>query len=176
MQSTARKQKGFNLIELMVVLAVASILLSVGVPSFRSVIMDNRLADEANRFVTSVNAARSYAVRYQRNATICATADFSAAVPTCDATTDWSNGWIVWVDKNRDSITDANEVISVHEPLSETSTFSSTVASSFTYDARGFSLSGGDDLTLCDNRTAETGRLIRLNNVGRTNVSRQVCS
>lgn len=176
MKATFKKQKGFNLIELMVVLAVASIVLSVGVPSFRGVIMDNRLADQANRFVTSVNAARSYAVRYQRNATVCATADYSAAVPTCDVTTDWSGGWIVWVDKNRDSITDANEVISVHEPLSETSTFSSVAASGFTYDARGFSVNGGDDLTLCDSRTAETGRLIRINNVGRTNVARQVCS
>ena len=173
---TEQKQKGFNIIELMVVLAVASILLSVGVPSFRSVIMDNRLSNQSNSFVTAINSARSYAVRYQRNATICATADYSAAVPTCDATTDWSNGWFVWVDKNRDSITDANEVISVHEPLADTSTFASTAASSFSYDARGFSLNGGDDLTLCDNRTAETGRLIRVNNVGRTSVSRQTCS
>lgn len=176
MKATANKQTGFNIIELMVVLAVASILLSVGVPSFRGVVMDNRMSNQSNSFVTSINSARSYAVRYQRNATICATADYSAAVPTCDATTDWSNGWFVWVDKNRDSITDANEVISVHEPLADTSTFTSTAASSFTYDARGFSVNAGDDLTLCDNRAGETGRVIRVNNVGRTSVVRQACS
>ena len=176
MKSIQSKQKAFTLLELMVVLAVASILLSVGVPSFRDVIMDNRLADQANSFVTSVNAARSYAVRYQRNASICVTADYDAAVPTCDAGTDWSSGWIVWVDKDRDSVADANEIISVHEPLTDTSTFTSTTASNFTYDARGFSVNGGDNLTLCDNRTGEMGRQIRINNVGRTNVSRQGCS
>jgi len=170
------RQKGFNILELMVVLAAASILLTVGVPSFRGVIMDNRLSNQSNSFVTSINSARSYAIRYQRNATICATANYSAAVPACDVTTDWSDGWFIWVDKNRDSITDANEIISVHEPLPDTSTFSSTVASGFTYDARGFSVNGGDNLTLCDNRTGETGRSIRINNVGRTNVSRQTCS
>lgn len=175
MRKTIKKQKGFNLIELMVVLGIASIVLSVGVPTFRGVIMDNRMADQANQFVTSINAARSYAVRYQRNATICATANYSAAVPTCTATTDWSNGWFVWVDKNRDTITDANEVISVHEPLSDASTLSSTTASSFTYDARGFSVNPGDNLMLCDSRPAETGRSIRINNVGRTSVKRQSC-
>ena len=133
MQEMHTKQKGFNIIELMVVLAAAAILLSVGVPSFRGVIMDNRMSNQSNGFVTAINSARSYAVRYQRNATICATADHSAAVPTCDATTDWSNGWFIWVDKNRDTITDANEIISVHEPLPDTSTFSSTAASAFTY-------------------------------------------
>lgn len=162
--------------ELMVTLAVASILLSVGVPTFRGVIMDNRLVTRANEFVSSVSAARSYAIRYQRSATICATANFDAAVPTCDATTDWSNGWIVWVDKDRDTITDADEIISVHEPLPDSSTFSSTGASQFTYDARGFSTVAGDELTLCDDRTSETGRLIRINNVGRTSVSRTGCT
>ncbi len=54
--------RGFTLLELMVTLAVAAILLSVGVPTFRSVIMDNSLACQVNQFVTSVNMARSAAV------------------------------------------------------------------------------------------------------------------
>lgn len=171
----AMKKNGFSLLELMVTLAVASIVLSVGVPSFRAVIMDNRLASQANQFVTSVNMARSAAVRYQRNATVCASANYDAAVPTCAATTDWSNGWIVWVDKDRDAATDANEIISVYGPLHTSSTFTSTGLGAFTYNARGFGVAGGDDLTMCDDRTGETGRMIRVNNVGRTNVSRQGC-
>lgn len=168
--------RGFTLIELIVTLAIAAIVLSVGVPSFRGVIMDNRLVTQSNQFVTSVKLARSAAVRYQRSATVCASANFDAAVPTCAASNDWSIGWIVWVDKDRDAATDANEIISVFGPINGASTLSSATASSFTYDSRGFALTGGGDLTLCDNRTAETGRLIRVNAVGRTNVSRQGCS
>jgi type IV fimbrial biogenesis protein FimT len=171
-----KRERGFSLIELMVTLAVATIVLSVGVPSFRSVIMDNRLATQANEFVTSINLARSAAVRFQRNAIVCASADFDAAVPSCTASADWSNGWIVWVDKNRNAATDANEILSVFAPLNDASTFSSLGTLGFTYNARGFSLAGGDDLVMCDSRTAETGRLIRVNAVGRTNISRQGCS
>ena len=171
-----KRQGGFTLLELMITLAVAALLLSVGVPSFRGVVMDNRLVTDANLLVTSVKMARSAAVRHQRTATVCASANFDAAVPTCSASTDWSAGWIVWVDKDRDAATDANEIISVFGPINSTSTLSSTSASAFSYDARGFALTGAGDLTLCDNRSGETGRLIRVNATGRTNVSRQGCS
>ncbi|MBT8090455.1 MAG: GspH/FimT family pseudopilin [Gammaproteobacteria bacterium] len=170
------RERGFTLIELIVTLAVAAIILSVGVPSFRGVIMDNRLVSQANQFVTSVKMARSAAVRYQRPATVCSTANFDAAVPTCSANNDWSDGWFVWVDKNRDTLTDANEVIAVFGPINDASTLSSGTVSSFTYDARGFATTSGGDLTLCDNRTAEMGRLIKVNSVGRTNVKRAGCS
>lgn len=169
-------ESGFTLIELIVTLAVAAIVLSVGVPSFRGVIMDNRLVSQSNQFVTSVKMARSAAVRFQRPATVCSSANFDAAVPTCSADNDWSDGWIVWVDKDRDAVTDANEIISVFGPIHDASTLSSGTASSFTFDARGFAMTGGGDLTLCDNRTSETGRIIKVNSVGRTNVARQGCS
>ncbi len=171
-----RQKKGFTLIELMVTVAAAAVLLSIGLPSFRTVIMDNRLVTQSNQFITSVNLARSSAVRFQRNATVCPSANFNANVPRCTATNDWSAGWIVWVDKDRDSVTDATEVISIFGPSNGDMTFSSVGSAGLTYDARGFSLAGGDDLTLCDSRTAETGRLIRINAVGRTNIARQGCS
>ncbi len=170
-----KRERGFTLIELMTTLGVAAIVLSVGVPSFRTIVMDNRLVTHANQFVGAVNLARSSAVRFQRNATACPSANFDAAVPTCSATTDWSNGWIVWVDKNRDAATSANEVVSVFGPLPEASSFSSVGTAGFTYDSRGFALAGGDDLTMCDDRTGETGRFIRVNAVGRTNISRLGC-
>lgn len=169
------RQGGFTLLELITTMAIAAIVLSVGVPSFRGVIMDNRLVSQANQIVTSIKIARSAAVRFQRNATVCASSNFDATTPSCSASNDWSNGWIVWVDKDRDATTDANEVISVFGPIHSASTLNSGAAS-FTYDARGFATTGGGDLTLCDSRTSETGRLIRVNAVGRTNVSRQGCS
>lgn len=170
------RQRGFTLIELMFTLAVGVILIAVGVPSFRGVIMDNRMSTEANQFVTSVNLARSAAVRYQRNASVCTSANFDAAVPTCTASADWSNGWIVFVDKDRDGATDANEIVSVSPPLNNASSFSSTAANGvFAYDPRGFGLVPGANLTMCDTRSGEMGRFIRVNATGRTNVARQVC-
>ena len=77
------KQNGFTLFELLVALAIAAILVTVGIPSLRDMIMDNRIIAQANHFVATMNAARSSAVRYQRTAIVCATSDFDAAVPTC---------------------------------------------------------------------------------------------
>ena len=86
------RQGGFTLLELMVTIAIAAIVLSVGVPSFRGVIMDNRLVSQANQIVTSIKIARSAAVRFQRNATVCASSNFDATTPSCSASNDWSNG------------------------------------------------------------------------------------
>ncbi len=160
----------------MVTVTIAGVLLSVGVPSFRNIILDNRLVNHANQFVTSVNLARSAAVRYQRNATICTSANYDASLPTCSSGNDWSRGWIVWVDKDRDSATDVNEILAVHEPLSGSASLTSGTVSRFTYDARGFAVTSADNLTLCDDRSSETGRVVKVNSVGRTNVSRQTCS
>ena len=173
---TMKRTLGFTLLELMVILAVASILLSVGVPSFRGVVMDNRMVGSANQFVTAVNMARNSAVRFQRNATVCSSTDWDQALPTCNGTADWSTGWIVWVDKDRDGATDANEIIAVHEPLHDSITFTATANDSFSYDSRGFGLTAADTVSLCDSRSGENGRVIRVNNVGRTNVDGLGCS
>lgn len=171
-----KRQKGFTLLELMVTLAIVSILLSVGVPGFRSVIMDSRLVRDTNQFVGSINLARSSAVRFQRSATVCTSANFNAVLPSCSGSSDWSQGWIVWVDKDRDGAIDANEILSVQEPIDSMTTFSATNVALFSYDARGFGSSPADELMMCDNRSGETGRRIRVNAAGRTHVKQQGCS
>ena len=172
---TQNTQNGFTLIELIVTMAIAAIVLSVGVPTFRGAIANNSMVSDANRFVASVNVARSSAVKYQRNATICASANWNATTPSCTSTTDWSNGWIVFVDKDRDGAVDADEVVVVNEPLHDRASFDAGSQSSFTYDARGF-VDNGDNIDLCDNRTGEVGREIRINGAGRVRVVTQTCS
>src|SRR3569832_1309807 len=56
-------QRGFSAPELMVVLAVASILLAVAVPSLHGFIQSQRLMAAANEFQAAVSLARSEAIR-----------------------------------------------------------------------------------------------------------------
>ena len=90
--------KGFTLIELLVTLLVAGLVLGVGLPSLREFIATNQMAASVNNFVSSVHMARSEAIKRRANATLCASANWNAATPTCDAGGKIADGWIVFID------------------------------------------------------------------------------
>lgn len=91
-------QKGFTLIELMITLLVAAIVLGIGVPNFQQFLATNRMATATNDVVTALHAARSQAVKRRANVTICPSANWDAANPTCAPFGQLSNGHIVFVD------------------------------------------------------------------------------
>lgn len=74
---------GFTLIELMVTIAVAAILLAVAVPSFRHLIISNRLTTAANEVVTALTVARSESIK--RNANVGFNIDASVTIPPAGA-------------------------------------------------------------------------------------------
>ncbi len=94
----ARRQhhQGFTLLELMVTIAVLSILLAIGVPSFTTLVRDNRVVGAANELLFHLQLARSEAVRGRGPVSLCAVNP--GAPDTCDTdpTTDgWSDAWLV---------------------------------------------------------------------------------
>jgi type IV fimbrial biogenesis protein FimT len=78
-----RFSRGFTLIELMVVVAIAAVLLAIGVPSFKSFIAGQRVKAAASDFATAAVFARSEAIK--RN----------AEVGVVAATTGWKDGWSI---------------------------------------------------------------------------------
>jgi type IV fimbrial biogenesis protein FimT len=85
------KQTGFTIIELMITIAVAAVVLGIGVPSFLSVIQSNRTATEVNKIVTAFNLARAEAVGRGLAVTV---------LPLTAG--DWNDGWQVGIDMNED--------------------------------------------------------------------------
>lgn len=93
-----RQAKGFTLIELMITLLVAALVLGIGVPNFQEFVANNRMATATNDVISALHLARSEAVKLRRNVSICPSADWDAANPTCNAGGLLGNGYIVFSD------------------------------------------------------------------------------
>ena len=65
-----RKRNGFTLVELLITIAVAAILLTIGVPSFQYAMQSSRIATQTNELVTGLQTARGEAVRRNREVTL----------------------------------------------------------------------------------------------------------
>lgn len=89
-----RWEQGFSVIELMIGVAVLAILVALAAPSLTSVINNNRLAAQANEFVTALQLARSEAVRLNSAVSVC----HSSNGTSCSAAGDTWSGWITIVD------------------------------------------------------------------------------
>ncbi len=90
-----RLQVGFTLIELMVALAVASILLGVGIPSFSAAVQNSRISANYSSFAQAIYIARSEAVKSSDVVTVCPRAE--GDVDACG--TDWTKGILVFSDQ-----------------------------------------------------------------------------
>lgn len=87
-----RSALGFTLFELMMTVAVAGVVLTLGVPSFVDMVRNNRAATNVNELLTAFSIARSEAIRRGLNVTVCRSSDGV----TCGD--DWADGWIVFRD------------------------------------------------------------------------------
>ena len=66
-----RSDSGFTLVELMITLAVAVILVTVAIPSFRDTLARNELITTTNAWVGAINAARAEAVKRNQSVALC---------------------------------------------------------------------------------------------------------
>lgn len=155
---TACRQAGFTLIELMITLIIAAILVTVAIPSFNTTIQNNRVTTQINDFVSTLNLARTEAIKRGARVTVCKSADAS----NCNtSSTGWEQGWIVFVDSDADETRDSGETILLtSEGMPAGSTLQgasgSAVNNYVSYRASGkttFPISGGEvALILCDAR------------------------
>lgn len=174
---------GFTLIELVMTIAIAAVLLSVAVPSFQSVIRTNRAASLTNELSTALQLARSEAVSRGKTVTVCKSNHMADVSPTCNAAASWQDGWIVFVDDDRNGSRDASggtteTMLRVGQPSSDTAviTGDANFANYVSYlsDGRsdGINSQDGGSLIIC---VAEQQRTIEIAPTGRLRIIPGTC-
>jgi type IV fimbrial biogenesis protein FimT len=138
---------GFTLIELMITVAIVSILAGIAVPSFREMLRQNRATSLANELATSLNLARSEAIKRGTVVSVCKSGNVTNASPTCSTTANWQDGWLIFVDKGTagtfDAVSDTRLKIGQPSSNSAVITGDTTFADYIAYHPSGMSKGSG---------------------------------
>jgi type IV fimbrial biogenesis protein FimT len=161
-------QTGLTLIELLVTIAILAILLSIAVPSFIMIVQDSRLVGQTNELVTSLNYARSEAIKRGVRVSVCSRFDNT----TCSGATvfNWDAGWLVFINPNNNAAATLGSVLQVRQPLENGNTLRTAALPRVTYQSSGYSGNAGT-FRLCDSRGTASGRAIVVSLQGRVSTS-----
>ena len=156
-----RCQAGFTLVELLVVVAVAAILLAIGVPAMQSLISSNQLTSLADDFASALNMARSEAGKRGTRVKVASTS----------GSVDWgTNGWTMNV-INPDGSLGALLRQGAPVPAAYTLYSTSNFSPSLSFDSTGRLYGGGTgEFVICRTSGGEA-RMITLAASGRVRVA-----
>ena len=104
-QARLRRIAGVSLIELLVVVAVAAILMGIGMSSYQGITISYRMSGEINGLLGDMQYARSEAIKQGQNVVICVS---TSGTDCSGGNTNWNLGWIVFVDVNNTQTTGGN--------------------------------------------------------------------
>jgi type IV fimbrial biogenesis protein FimT len=109
--------RGLTLIELMITLVILGVTVTMATPAMQQLIQSSRLRAETTRLLDAINLARSEAVLRNVAVSLCPSSMAYSGIPACSG--DFSKGWIVFTNRNRDRVidTDSDSVIRAFEPI-----------------------------------------------------------
>lgn len=159
-------------------MAIGSIIIVVGVPSFKGTLDNQRMTSATNELVMSLNLAKSEAIKRVAYVSVCKS---SNGVSCTAAGTSWNDGWIVFANAavaNLGSIDAGDEVIRISPALRDglMVTPIGTVDAFLSFRPSGTmgtsTVNMTGTLTICDARGADYARGILLEPSGYWHVSR----
>ncbi|MGI9204299.1 MAG: GspH/FimT family pseudopilin [Woeseiaceae bacterium] len=159
--------RGYSLLELLMTLGLLTIVLTLGVPSFGNILSNQRLMSQTNALFHDVHLARKESVVRRRVVSLCPTVDGDI----CDTSFDWSAGWMMFVNLDRDwpAVRDRNEPV-----LKQ---YQATASVRIMSNRRSFSLRSTElratngTVVFCDRKGRGTARALIISYTGRPRVA-----
>jgi type IV fimbrial biogenesis protein FimT len=165
-------EHGFSLYEVLVTLAVISIISAVAFPAYQQLISSQRIASAVNSLVTALHTARSEAIKRRERAVLCPSLDGQICRSNSTGDTAWEDGYLVFIDRNANNELDADDVVVWLSGAQEGLQIrSSANREHVTYQPNG--MASGSNLTFafCDKRGEGTPRAVIVSNSGRPRTS-----
>jgi type IV fimbrial biogenesis protein FimT len=169
------RQGAWTLVEVLIILAVVSILITAAVPPMQDFITHNRMSTAVNTFISSLYLARSEAVKRAQNVKVCPTTDYVK----CTGGSDWDPGWMVFLDVNdNDSVDLISDVVLQQNPAlpSRFRIIGSGGRSDAVFHSTGHAAGSNNTFKFCDTREVANTRKVYLSNEGRIRLEHMTTS
>lgn len=178
-----RSNRGFTLIELLLTVVILAIVIGLAIPSFQTMIMNNRIISQINEVTSLISYARSEASKLPDAViTVCPSTDGSS----CANSAAWENGWIVMRDADGDRVLDSadgDEVLRIFQGLAGGNTLrvsglSSTGGTHIQFAGNGYPVpatlgaSPVGTISVCDSRGTGEAKAIVVSVSGQTRLAR----
>jgi type IV fimbrial biogenesis protein FimT len=172
MENQLQNQPGMTLIELLIGLAVLSILVSLSVSGFSTLLDAARMNSHVNNLVHSFHTARHISRAKGTEIAVCKSPDGQQ----CTTAGNWHDGWLIFANLDQDNppqVDPGETLLEVHESVD---------ALNITSNRRSFSLrpfgkrSTNGTLIYCDRRGSKAAKSVIVSYTGKPRVSHKDAS
>ncbi len=154
---------GFTLLELIFTLLIASILVSLAVPSMKAILQTDHLASYRDALYVDLVMARNTALHRNQSVIACASSNGSS----CN-NAQLTDGWIIAVDLDNSGDIDANdELLKVQQQLKAYAVIGNSAGNPIIFDSRGYSPNTNGTVSICDDRGDDFARILTISPSGR---------
>jgi type IV fimbrial biogenesis protein FimT len=161
------RDHGYSLLELLMTIAIAAIVLTLGLPSFGALKARNAQRVELNALFHAVHLARKGSIMRKQVVSLCPTVDGSS----CNPGRDWSGGFLMFVNSDRDEPPELDDgEIVLHRHLASPSVEITANRRGFTLRATFLRATNGT-LVVCDRAGRVKPKALVVSYTGRPRVA-----
>ncbi len=159
----ARKSYGRSLIELMVLLAILSILLTAALPNLHGMRENTRRSQSVNQMIALLHHARSSSVYARAVVTVC------QGNTNCSGSQNWNGNILVFLDHNANGQMDANDILLYQSEIADEYRWRwNRSQGHIQFEADGSTRALNGTLTLCKSSTPQRQVVVSLSGRTRT--------